>query len=260
MKFATRTKFDKGADPGRRSAWFTPGLAMLVCLVLGLAWTPRAEAQATSSSILGTVTDATGATVPNVTVTATQVDTNFTRSVQTNEAGQYVIPLLPLGNYQVEIAAPGFKRFVRTGLVLDLSRNARVDPILEVGDIATAVTVTSDAPVVNTTDASLGRTVENAEIIGLPIVNRDVYRLLELTPGVDRVQTGGELGARTVITVVNGSGSGTGSVNYYLDGGSNMNGLRNTGNVAPNPDAVQEFRVVTNSFGAVTSEPEMSMP
>jgi hypothetical protein len=224
----------------------------LLGVVLSHVWlcAPPANAQATSSSILGTVTDATGAAVPNVTVTATQLDTNFTRSVQTGETGQYVIPLLPLGNYQVEISAAGFKRFVRSGIVLDLSRNARVDASLEVGDAATAITVTSDAPVVNTTDATLGRTVENAEIVNLPIVNRDVYRLLDLTPGVDRVQMGGELGARTVITVVNGSGSGTGSVNYFLDGGNNMNGLRNTGNVAPNPDAVQEFRVITNSFGA----------
>lgn len=206
--------------------------------------------QASSSSILGTVTDATGAVVPNATVTATQVDTNFTRSVQSNESGQYLIPLLPLGNYQVEVTASGFKRFVRTGIVLDLSRNARIDPVLEVGDVSTSVSVSSDAPLVNTTDAAIGRTVENSEIINLPIVNRDVYRLLDLTAGVDRVQTGGELGGRTIITVVNGSGSGTGSVNYFLDGGNNMNGLRNTGNMVPNPDAVQEFRVITNSFGA----------
>ena len=224
--------------------------AVLLAALLAAAAALPAYPQATSSSILGNVTDPTGAAVPNVTVTATQVDTNFTRSVQSSESGQFNIPLLPLGNYQLEIVAPGFKRFVQTGIVLDLSRNARVDAVLEVGEATSSITVASDAPVINTTDAALGRTVENAEIIGLPIVNRDVYRLLELTPGVDRVQTGGELGGRTVITVVNGSGSGTGSVNYFLDGGNNMNGLRNTGNVAPNPDAVQEFRVITNSFGA----------
>lgn len=225
-------------------------LTSLLAFLLVLAAAPAAWAQATSSAILGTVTDSSGSAVPNATITVTQVDTNFTRSVQSADNGQYNIPLLPLGNYQVEITAGGFKRFVRTGIVLDLSRSARVDAALEVGDVSTSVSVTSDAPVVNTTDAAIGRTVENSEIINLPIVNRDVYRLLDLTPGVDRVQTGGELGGRTIITVVNGSGSGTGSVNYYLDGGNNMNGLRNTGNMVPNPDAVQEFRVITNSFGA----------
>src|SRR6185503_14500877 len=113
------------------------------------------------------------------------------------------------------------------------------------------VSVTSDAPLVETTNATLGQTTTNAEIVNLPLVNRDVYSLLELTAGVDSTSNSNIFGSPAQNTTVNGAAnSGHGSVNYYLDGGSNTNGLRNTGNVAPNPDAVQEFRVTTSSYPA----------
>src|SRR3954453_1460742 len=217
-----------------------------ILLVTGLALVSLSVplmAQGTTAAIVGTVTDKTGSMVPSVTVTATQTETNFTRSAQTNHLGKYVIPLLPVGNYRIEISATGFKKFEQSGIVLDLDRTARVDCTLEIGAMTQTISVTSDAPAVNTSDATIGRTVENTEIVTLPLVNRDVYSLLNLTAGVDRVETENQLGSPTITTVVNGSASGTGSVNYYLDGGNNPSGLRNTGNPAPSPDAVQEVRV-----------------
>ncbi len=208
------------------------------------------NAQVATSTISGSVSDSTGAVMPNITVKATQIETNFSRSAQTSNAGQYSIPFLPIGPYRVEVDAPGFKQFRQTGVTLDIDRNARVDPVLELGDMTQTVTVKADAAQVNTADATIGRTVENREIVNLPLVNRDVYTLLTLTPGVDSVKAENPLGSPTETVVVNGSPTGTGSVNYFLDGGNNTNGLRNTGNPAPNPDAVQEFRVITNSFGA----------
>src|SRR5690242_17597158 len=93
----------------------------------------------------------------------------------------------------------------------------------------------------------------------MPLVNRDVYRLLDLTPGVEMNSLANTVGFRQYTVSINGSGDGgAGSVAYYLDGGANMTGLRNTGNVVPNPDAVEQFRVITNSyaaeFGRFTSE------
>ena len=167
-------------------------------------------AQATTASIVGTVTDTTGAVVPSVTVTAIQVDTNFTRTATTDNSGKYVISLLPVGNYRVEITATGFKKFEQSGIVLDLNRTARVDANLELGAMTQTISVTGDVPLVNTTDATIGRTVENAEIVTLPLVNRDVYSLLNLTPGVDQVTSENQLGSPTITTVVNGSSSGTG--------------------------------------------------
>src|SRR4029453_11915535 len=140
--------------------------------------------------------------------------------------------------------------FSQIGIVLEVSRNARVDPVIEVGGVTETVSITGDAPLVNTTDASMGHTVDNKEILTLPLVNRDLYTLLTLTPGVDQADSTNPLGSPAEISVVNGSSSGTGSISYYLDGGNNTAGLRNTGNALPNPDAVQEFGVITNSYSA----------
>jgi len=132
-----------------------------------------------------------------------------------------------------------------------VTAEARANVQLEVGDIADSVSVSSEIPLVNTSTPELGRTVENAEIVNLPLVNRNVYALLDITPGVQRNDNSIVLGYPEQRTQINGStDGGAGSVNYYLDGGSNMAGLRNTGNATPNPDAVEEFRVQTNSYNA----------
>jgi hypothetical protein len=211
-----------------------------------------AFAQGTTATISGNVTDASGGAVATATVTATNLATNTARTATTGQDGAYSLLFLPIGTYKIEIGAPGFKKFEQTGIVLDVNRNAKVDALLQVGNAVDTIEVTADAAMVETTQPSLGSTVTNAEIDTMPLVNRDVYTLLTLTAGVDTTgQATDSFGAPMQVTVVNGSpNSGIGSVNYNLDGGSNTNGLRNTGNVAPNPDAVQEFRVTTNNYPA----------
>jgi hypothetical protein len=113
------------------------------------------------------------------------------------------------------------------------------------------VTVTSDVPLINTGDATLGRTVSNVEIENLPLVGRNVYQLLSLTPGVQSNTNTNSLGFPEQHIYINGSTDDfTGQVSYYLDGGLNMTGLRNSGNANPNPDAVAQFIVQTNNFNA----------
>lgn len=211
----------------------------------------NSSAQVTTASILGTVTDETGAVVPSVQVTAINTATNLTRTANADQSGQYSIQFLPIGPYRLEANAAGFKKFVQTGIILELNQNARVNPVLQLGEVTESVSVVADAPLVNTTDAEIGRTVGNQEILTLPLVNRDVYSLLNLTPGVESSENSNAFGFPEQRTMINGSvNGGAGSVNYFLDGGNNTTGLRNTGNAAPNPDAVQEFRVITNSYGA----------
>ena len=209
------------------------------------------QAQVSTSSIFGTVTDPSGAVVPGVEVTVTNVDTNFSRGTTSDNQGAYLIQFLPVGSYRVEAKANGFKTFSQAGIAVDVATHARIDAVLQVGNASENVVVQADAPLVNTADAQLGRTVQNLELVQLPLVNRDAYSLLNLTPGVGSDTTQNTVGFRGTTVFINGSGDGgAGSVAYYLDGGVNMTGLRNTGNAMPNPDVIQEFRVITNGYGA----------
>jgi hypothetical protein len=168
-----------------------------------------------------------------------------------NEQGEYRIEFLPVGDYQLEVSETGFKKSLTRGVVLQVGADSRADVQLEVGDVSAVVSVTAEIPVVNTSSPELGRTIENTEITNLPLVNRNVYSLLDITPGVERNDNSIVLGYPEQRTLINGgTDGGAGSVNYYLDGGPNMAGLRNTGNATPNPDAVEEFRVQTNSYNA----------
>ncbi len=218
--------------------------------------------QITTATIVGTVTDPSGAQVPNATVTARNVDTGLRRTVTSGEDGSYRLEFLPVGNYTVEVTPTGgFKRAYRDRIVLNVNDTARVDVALEVGSVDEQVTVTSAPPDVNTSTSELGRTVESREIENLPLVERNVYALLDLTPGVQSNNNGVATASATTSnlslgfpeqrTLINGgTDGGTGSVNYYLDGGTNMTNLRNTGNILPAPDAIQEFRVQTNAYNA----------
>src|SRR5579872_4063203 len=224
-------------------------IASSLFLLAALAGTMLAQ---TTATIYGTVSDATGASVANARITATDIDTNVARKGATAADGSYSLTFLPLGTYRVEVDADGFKKFEQTGIILEVNRNARVDAKLQLGAVSETVEVKADVTQVETSRPALGFTIQNEDIENLPLVNRDVYQLLLLTPGVDTTgQASDSFGAPMQVTLLNGSpNSGIGSVNYSMDGGSNMNGLRNTGNVAPNPDAVLEFRAITNSYSA----------
>src|SRR5260370_18839209 len=224
---------------------------LLLVVLLGLA-VPGLKAQTTTATLVGTVTDSTGAVVPGAQVTAINIDTNASHVTQSNDQGAYRLEFLHVGNYKLEVTAPNFKKYVRTGLVLEVAQIAQADVGLQPGTTSTTVEVNDALPLINVTNPEIGRTVQPQEIAALPLVGRNVYTLLTLTPAVQKNDTGGiTLAYPEPRTLVNGGvDGGAGSVNYYLDGGSNITGLRNTGNISPNPDAIQEFRVQTNSYSA----------
>jgi outer membrane receptor protein involved in Fe transport len=238
-------------------------LCVIWLAVFGLVIIPvTTVAQITTATIIGTVTDPNGAPVPSASVTARNADTGLQRTVSSGEDGSYRLEFLPVGNYVVEITATsGFKKAYRDGIVLSVNDTARIDISLEIGSVDQQVNVTTAPPEINTSSSELGRTVQSHEIENLPLVERNVYTLLDLTPGVQSNNNGvasASTGTSTFIlgypeqrTLINGgTDGGTGSVNYYLDGGINMTNLRNTGNILPNPDAIQEFKVQTNSYNA----------
>jgi hypothetical protein len=219
------------------------------------------HSQITTTTLLGTVTDSTGASLPGAQITLTNADTNLVRNVKSDADGAYRVEFLPVGSYTLEVRLDGFRTYVRKDLVLTLNSKVRVDVRLEVGAASENITVTDEPPQVDTTSAVIGRTVQPLEIAQLPLVGRNPYTLLDLTPGVQSNNAGLAtasaatsnlvLGYPEQRTLINGGvDGGVGSVSYYLDGGLNMTGLRNTGNVLPNPDAIQEFRIQTNNYSA----------
>jgi len=226
-------------------------LRSIVVSFVALLVTTSALAQTPTGTILGTVKDTQGAAVPGATVTATNLGTKYSRDTATDAAGEYALRLLPIGNYEVVVTLPGFKNFTQTGILLEVGRNARVDATIELGAVTETITVVGDSPLVDTASASLSRTVGQNDVLNLPLVNRDLYALLSLTGGVTSNENSNSLGGPEQLTTINGSGRAQmGTVNFQLDGGNNTAGLRGTGNPAPNPEAVQEFRVLTNGYSA----------
>ena len=233
-------------DPRRaRKTW------SIAAALIGLLAAPSAHAQVATGTILGNVKDTTGAAVPTAIVTATNLGTQFSRSTTTDAEGQYALRLLPVGQYRLEVGLTGFKGFSQTGIALEVGRNARVDAVIEPGGVTEVVSVVADAPLVETNTAALARNVGQNEVLNLPLVNRDLYSLLSITGGVTSNENSNSLGGPEQLTTINGSQRAqVGTVNFQLDGGNNTAGLRGTGNPAPNPEAIQEFRVITNNYAA----------
>lgn len=221
---------------------------LLLVFVAGIA-----RAQLTTATITGNVQDTTGAVVPGAKVTATNQETQFTRQVESGADGAYRLDFLPVGTYTLKIEAPGFQTKQQQGVVLTLNAEVHIDASLPVGEASQTIDVSSnEVPLVETSTSSLGRTVTNVEVDNLPIVNRNVYDLLSLTPGVQASSNVNTLGYPQQVVYINGGTDNfVGSVSYYLDGGLNMTFIRNTGNVLPNPDALREFNVQTNNYNAL---------
>jgi len=228
--------------------------------VLALFLTLPLFCQTSSTAILGTVTDATGAVVVGAKVTLLQVQTSIKRVDTTSSTGDYNFPLLDPGEYSVTVEAPGFKRATNSGVQLELDLKARIDFHLEVGTEVQTVEVTSQAALLNTDQATLGQVVSTRRVEELPLNGRNVGALAVLQPGV---QYGGRMG----LTDLN-SGSGGGipipgdaisiSANGQrdtdqhatLDGVAVTEARVNTVPFTPSPEAIEEFKVQAGTYSA----------
>jgi hypothetical protein len=160
-----------------------------VCLVLALA-IPLVS-QTTSGRILGRITDQSGASVAEVTVTITDVQRGTVRTVISDPSGDYAAPELQPGNYKVRAEAKGFKSVERPNIAVEVAEDVRIDLALPAGQVSETVVVTDEVPLVNSTSATLGGTLSNAEINDLPLNGRNYENLLQLRPGVIRYPGGG---------------------------------------------------------------------
>lgn len=207
----------------------------------------------TTGTIVGTVTDSSGAVVPKTRVAAVHTATGLTRSAVTNQSGNYVLPLLPVGEYSLTAEVTGFKKRAVSGIVLQVNDEARVDVVLEVGAVTETVNVSAQAAVLQTENAVVGQVVDNRYTTQIPLNGRDFAQLVLLVPGAVTRPGGFE---QTVGAATGSLGSGVAiggrdnQNNFTLDGASNN--ARQFGNIAvkPSVDSIQEFKVQTNSYAA----------
>jgi hypothetical protein len=219
----------------------------LLLLVLLLALPLAANAQVARGTILGTIHDGSGAVIPGVTVTIVNQNTNQTRPIVTDETGSYAAELLPVGTYRVEAELPGFKREVRGPIELHVDQKARLDLVMQVGSVQEVVEVSAAAPLVQTDDASMASTMDHLRVVELPINGRDIAQLAYLIPGASAPRSGSSLGGRGGFTI---AGEAESANQLMLDGINNNGGGTHEISARVNIDAIQEFKVQTNTYGA----------
>src|SRR5882762_3240855 len=230
---------------------FVTAIVVLIALPMCLVF-----AQTSTATILGVVKDTSGAVVPGVSITVKHTESGLTRTVVSSERGGYNVPLLPVGAYEITTTMPGFKQMVRSGINLVVGQEAVVDLTLEVGANAEQVTVTEEAPLVNTTTSSTSGVITEQQVKELPLNGRSFDQLITLNVGVPN-STSNTLnsGAWNMFSV---AGKRPETNRFIINGidwiGANATGQFITPEGASRQllgvEAVREFNVLTDTYGA----------
>ncbi|HEY6967761.1 MAG TPA: carboxypeptidase regulatory-like domain-containing protein [Candidatus Angelobacter sp.] len=238
----------------RKHEWVPCGLALSFCLLFMLVavWQP-ANAQESTASIVGTVVDQSGATVKGATVTIKDVDRGTTQTVETNDDGAYNFPRVPVGNYEVSVAAQGFQTARRSKFELILNQTARVDFQMKVGQTSEVVEVTASAPILETDSNLMGSLIDSRAAVDLPLSTHNTNQLtLIAAPGVVTPNLFGFQAAQNTFGTgrpyVNGAREQEN--NFLLDGMDNNQPDNNDVGFVPSPESVQEFNLITGNAPA----------
>jgi hypothetical protein len=228
-----------------RSRWL-----IVVCLALNPF---LAHAQLDTGTIVGTVTDSSGAVLPGVTVTVTQDATGVVQTSVTNSSGQFIFPGLRVGRYTVATELQGFRRGVRTDVTLNVQDRRSVDFVLEVGTVSEQIVVSGRSELLQTQSADIGAVIDERQVRDLPLLGRRYAELALLAPGVVVAPAG--ITSRGEDTFFNANGNYATWNNYTLDGADNNSMSTNLQErspqvVAPPVDALQEFKVQTRTYSA----------
>jgi hypothetical protein len=231
-------------------------LAIAVVMVIGL---PRLFAQSAGTGALtGTLTDPSGASIPNATVTLTNTQTNQARTSATGADGTYRFPLIPPGIYRVRFSAMGFKTAEVSSFTVNVTETPVLDRTMEVGAQTEQVTVEANQEILQTSESTLGRVVDGATISNQPLATRNYTSIMGLEAGAaGGVGNATTLGKGTLDIAVNGAGldqnnimmDGATIVNAFGAGNNADSGIY-VGVAIANPDAIQEFKVQTSTYDA----------
>ncbi|MCX6596227.1 MAG: TonB-dependent receptor [Acidobacteria bacterium] len=225
-----------------------------VCFLIA-ASALAAYGQVTTGTILGTVTDTTGAGVPAASVTITEVNKNTTSRIKTDEDGVFNVPFLVPGVYTVTVEKEGFKKGVQQNLALEVDQKARADFQLAVGNVTETIEVTAAAALVRTESAELGEVIGTRAVRELPLNGRNFAQLVYLNPGVTPGQAGENLSGASTFNPrgpsnFNALGSRANTNAWLIDGIDNNEYTFNTVIVAPSVESVREFKTLTGVFSA----------
>jgi hypothetical protein len=226
--------------------------ALIVCIVAVCCFGLSAVAQEVTASINGIVTDPSGRSVPNADIKARDLDRGTVWPAHTNASGFYTLTRLPVGRYEVRVTAPGFRAAVQTPIELQLNQVAAVNIHLVLGEASETVQVTNQAPLLQTDTTDVGTVIDARTNVSLPLASRNYLQLTLLTPGAVTVQpTGfqsGQNAGQVARPEINGNRFDANS--YLLDGMDNNDAGSNYVAYSPQPDAIQEFRVLTQNAPA----------
>jgi hypothetical protein len=234
---------------------FVASIFLSALLSLTLLPAPVVSAQAVSGTILGSVTDPSGAALAGVRITLTQTATGFTRTVTSDESGEYSAPSLPPGSYTITVEQAGFKKLSLSNLQLSVDQKARVDLKLEVGATTESVTIEGSAPLIQTESSDVSGLVSETQIKNLPLNGRNFVQLTRIIPGVLRGIPGANIdGAGSLAWRASASFSANGQRtrdnNFMLDGVDNNETWLNSVVIFPSVDALEEFKVQTSTYSA----------
>ncbi len=210
------------------------------------------SAQGTGGRILGRVSDPSGAVLSGTKVLATNDATGVSRESASNDSGDYVFPDLPVGTYTLTFDLTGFKKAVRHAISLDVNQVITLNMTMQLGAAQEVVDVTSEAPLVDTSSTQLGAVVNNRSVNELPLNARDSYQFLQLQPGVQSQlgSSGGTFYGSDSAGSVSVNGGRDRANNFSVNGGDANDQFVNLPTIQPTPDAIEEFRVISNTFDA----------
>ncbi len=230
-------------------------LVVIAFMLIALAaFQVRAQ---TTGTMYGTVSDPNGAAVAGATVSVINEERKLTRTATTGTDGLYNFTVLPVGRYSITVEASGFRPYERKDIDLQVQTNVRVDFPMELGDVTERVVVTAETLQVDAGSSTLGKVVEEKRIVDLPLSGRNFLELGPLQagvtpsmPGIDAVGSGtnNTPGGTRFNFIVNGMRIS--SNNHLLDGVNNVEPVTGSAMIVPSPDALHEFRILTNSYGA----------
>lgn len=223
-------------------------LTLVVCLAVPTSL----MAQGTGGRILGRIADPTGAILSGVKVTAANDATGVLQDVLSNDSGDYAFPNLSVGTYSLTFDLTGFKKGVRHAVSLDVNQVITLNMTMQLGENKEVVDVTSEAPLVDTSSTQLGAVVNNRSVNELPLNARDSYQFLQLQPGVQSQlgSSGGTFYGSDSAGSVSVNGGRDRANNFSVNGGDANDQFVNLPTIQPTPDAIEEFRVISNTFDA----------